>query len=307
MASTFMKQRKNSGSSSSKESLSIIEKANVTGKNKSSSSDESLTKVEKSNAVGKNKISTDDEEVVWTENDTGDIMDLMETALTNVKKKLLSKLKRGSPQLEQEDVVKKEEMEVERLEDFISSAQVNTLNVVEEINSVMKIIAEVTLESPDDEIEITEEIPDITPSDTTVGKILGNAQDSEAQENWQRLMKKLSTKRKNSIKRKSKRSQINAEEPVCMNPQVFTAYTDKDTDDNDEEDCIPDDWKPDFIPPRNKQRQNNKYNQPDVIPVDVDEDLPDEDEESPAPPPYPEVRKRMNTIPVTRRSENRYP
>ena len=96
MASTFMKQRRNSGSSSSNESLSIIEKANVTGKNKSSSSNESLTKVEKSNAVGKNKISTDDEEVVWTENDTGDIMDLMETALTNVKKKLLSKLKRAA-------------------------------------------------------------------------------------------------------------------------------------------------------------------------------------------------------------------
>ena len=197
-----MKQRRNSGSSSSNESLSILEKANVTGKNKPSSSNESLTKVEKSNAVGKNKISTDDEEVVWTENDTGDIMDLMETALNNVKKKLLSKLKRGSPQLEQEDVVKKEEMEVERLEDFISSAQVNTLDVVEEINSVMQIIAEVTLESPDDETEITEEIPDITPSDTTVGKILGNAQDSEAQENWQRLMRKLSTKRKKSIKRK---------------------------------------------------------------------------------------------------------
>jgi predicted nucleic acid-binding Zn-ribbon protein len=97
VASTFMKQRRNSGTSSSDESLSILEKANVTGKNKPSSSNESLTKVEKSNAVGKNKISTDDEEVVWTENDTGDIMDLMETALNNVKKKLLSKLKRGSP------------------------------------------------------------------------------------------------------------------------------------------------------------------------------------------------------------------
>ena len=66
MASTFMKQRRNSGSSSSNESLSILEKANVTGKNKPSSSNESITKVEKSNAVGKNKISTDNEEVVWT-------------------------------------------------------------------------------------------------------------------------------------------------------------------------------------------------------------------------------------------------
>jgi len=273
-------------------------------------SSESISGEGKSNVVEANKISKKDEieEVVWTENDTGDIMDLMETALNNVKKKLLTKLKRNNAQVEQEDVVKKEEMEVERLEDFISSVQTNTLNVVEEINSVMQIIAEVTTDNADSDMQGTEGIPDINPAETTVGQILGNDQDSEAKENWQRLMSKLSTKRKKSMKRKSKRSQMiteDLENPVCMNPQVSSYYNDVDTNDKDDEDSIPDDWKPDFIPPRNNSKQNYKNNQPDVIPVDVDERCQSEDDEETAPPPYPEVRKRINTMPQTRRSENR--
>merc|ERR1719369_1964724 len=168
----------------------------------SSSSEESNINDEKTNvaeAMERKNI----EEEVWTENDTGDIMDLMETALSNVKRKLLTKLRKNSNEYqrpEEEDVVKKEEMEVERLEDFISSVQTNTMEVVEEINSVMQIIAEVTTEDN----EVDESIPEIDPSDTTVGNILSNAQDSEAKENWQRLMRKLTTKRKRSIKRKPK-------------------------------------------------------------------------------------------------------
>ena len=126
-------------------------------------------------------------------------MDLMETALSNVKRKLLTKLRKNSNEYqrpEEEDVVKKEEMEVERLEDFISSVQTNTMEVVEEINSVMQIIAEVTTEDN----EVDESIPEIDPSDTTVGNILSNSQDSEAKENWQRLMRKLTTKRKKQWK-----------------------------------------------------------------------------------------------------------
>ena len=72
----------------------------------------------------------------------------------------------------------------------------------------MQMIAEVTVDSADVDIEVSEEIPDITPSDTRVGKILEDEQDNKAQENWQRLMRKLSTKRKKSIKRKSKKSQM---------------------------------------------------------------------------------------------------
>ena len=265
----------------------------------SSSTEESTDKNEKANVDAQNK-KEDIEEVIWTANDTGDIMDLMETALTNVKSKLLTKMKRNSSQLDQLDVVKKEEMEVERLEDFISSAQTNTMDVVGEINSVMQIIAEVTSDDLDFDVELDGNIPEINPSDTSVGKLLGNDQDSEAKENWQRLMRKLSTKRKKSIKRKSKRKE--SENTVCMNPQVWSSEhndaSDFDTIENDDEDCIPDDWKPDFIPSRD--RLNKKSNQPDVIPVDVGEQYQEEVRMEEVPP-----RRRINSIPQSRRSENR--
>ena len=304
MMSPFMKQSRNSSS----EDLQ-----NVPGK--SSNAVPELSAAEEQNDIT-NKIGKDEEieDVVWTEDDTSDIMDLMETALNNVKMKLLSKLKRKSTQPEQVDVVKKEEMEVERLEDLISTAQDSTLNVVEEINSVMQIIAEVTVDSADVDKEVSEEIPDITPSDTRVGKILADEQDNKAQENWQRLVRKLATKRKKSIRWKSKRSQMNDNVPddkACMNPQVPDNDDTSEVDavDNDEEDCIPDDWKPDFIPPSfNNKRQLNKFNQPDVVPVDVDNNLGDEDDDDndeAAPPPYTVTIRRQNTLPLTRRSENR--
>ena len=278
-----------------------------------SSSEESNSKVEKT-TVGEVRERKNIEEEVWTENDTGDIMDLMETALSNVKRKLLTKLRKNSTEYqrpEEEDVVKKEEMEVERLEDFISSVQTNTMEVVEEINSVMQIIAEVTTEDN----EVDENIPEIDPSDTTVGNILSHAQDSEAKENWQRLMRKLTTKRKRSMKRKPKRNDTkfdDSENPVCMNPQVYPSLDDcstsnVDTNDNVEEDCIPEDWKPDFIPSNNKDRAHLKNDQPDVIPVEVHEDIDDDyddDDAEEVSSPYSETKRRM-TIPQTRRSENR--
>ena len=51
-----------------------------------------LSAAEEQNYVSK-QISKDDEveDMEWTEDDTSDIMDLMETALNNVKMKLLSK------------------------------------------------------------------------------------------------------------------------------------------------------------------------------------------------------------------------
>jgi len=278
------------------------------GKTSGSSSEDLIHKNDKAILVEENIKGSIEE--VWTENDTGDIMDLMETALTNVKKKLLTKLKRSSTQSsEQVDIVKKEEMEVERLEDFISSVQTNTMEVVEEINSVMQIIAEVTTE----DTEVDADIPEIDPADTRVGFILGTAQDNEARENWQRLMRKLSTKRKKSIKRKSKRNTRkfeDSESTVCMNPQVSSNFNEHNTYDfytneNDEEDCIPEDWKPDFIPTYAKEGMHLKNNQPDLIPVDVEEHYHDEDYTEEVSSPHPQVRKRMNTIPQTRRSENR--
>ena len=276
----------------------------------SSYSEESGSKDEETN-VAEAKERKNLEEEIWTENDTGDIMDLMETALTNVKKKLLTKLRRSSTEKQSPDhvdVVKKEEMEVERLEDFISSVQTNTMEVVEEINSVMQIIAEVTTEDN----EVDENTPEIDPSDTTVGSILSNAQDSEAKENWQRLMRKLTTKRKRSIKRKPKRNEKkfdDSENPVCMNPQVYPSLDnhntfDFDTTDIVEDDCIPEDWKPDFIPSNSMDGAHLKNNQPDVIPVEVNEDSNYDNNAEEGSSPYSETKRRM-TIPQTRRSENR--
>ena len=74
--------------------------------------------------------------------------------------------------------------------------------------------------------------------------------------------------------------------------------SDFDTIENEDEDCIPDDWKPDFIPSRD--RLNKKSNQPDVIPVDVGEQYQEEVRMEEVPP-----RRRINSIPQSRRSENR--
>ena len=234
-----------------------------------------------------NAIRKDSEDIVWTENDTGDMMDLMETALNNMKKKVLLKLRRNSS-VDTEDVVEKEEKEVERLENFVSSAQVNTLNVVEEINSVMQIIAEVTTNS-EDTSSCTEEIPEITPTETTVGKILETSNDRTAQENWQRLMSKLSEKRKKSIKRRKHKRPANEFEMEDKN----------ETSQVHEEDLIPDDWKPDFIPVTRTKVNNDAYNQPDVIPRDVDTEMEKQSKSKHKP------MKRTYTLPVTRRSENR--
>ena len=71
------------------------------------------------------------------------------------------------------------------------------------------------------------------------------------QEDWHRLVRKLSTKRK---KRKEKKRE--------------TKELDHDEDD------IPDDWQPDFIP----KTENNYANQPDVVPAcSSDEHLNDAD------------------------------
>jgi len=239
----------------------------------------------------------DSEDIVWTDNDTGDMMDLMETALNNMKKKVLLKLRRNSS-VDTEDVVEKEEKEVEQLENFVSFAQVNTLNVVEEINSVMQIIAEVTTNC-EDTTSCTEEIPEITPTETTVGKILETSNDRTAQENWKRLMSKLSDKRKKSIKRrKHKRPAIEFEREDKNNFEGLDSNAFQ-TPEVHEEDLIPDDWKPDFIPVTRTRVNSDAYNQPDVIPRDVDTDMEKQSQSK-----YKQM-KRTYTLPVTRRSENR--
>ena len=71
------------------------------------------------------------EDTEWTEGDTGELMDIMETALTRVRRRIatkLGRLGRGGSQ---------SSLGEPSLESLVTSAHTSTLGVVEEINNGM--------------------------------------------------------------------------------------------------------------------------------------------------------------------------
>ena len=107
----------------------------------------------------------------------------------------------------------------------------------------MQIMAQVTVELTKEEEEELENVEDIAGSETVVGRILEEEGDSQKTENWKKLVRKLSNKRKKSLKLQKKKQRERVE--AC----------------EDTEDDIPDDWRPDFIPREVRQPQA----QPDLV------------------------------------------
>ena len=161
----------------------------------------------------------------WTERDTQSMMDLMEVALKRVKEKLKNKRKAGC-----EDEGLGEDIEVEQLEDQVLEATNETMTVLKEITSVMQVIAEVTIEEHEEEeedakgegnnkekeeedIDKEEEVEDDKEDEDededdlklleegVVGKALAGEPESDQ---WSGLVKRLSTRRSQRRRKKSK-------------------------------------------------------------------------------------------------------
>ena len=162
----------------------------------------------------------------WTERDTQSMMDLMEVALKRVKEKLKNKRKAGC-----EDEGLGEDIEVEQLEDQVLEATNETMTVLKEITSVMQVIAEVTIEEHEEEEEEDgkgegnnsldgeeenkeedsdkeEEVEDDKDEDDlklleegVVGKALAGEPEADQ---WSGLVKRLSTRRSQRRRKKSK-------------------------------------------------------------------------------------------------------
>ena len=162
----------------------------------------------------------------WTEKDTQSMMDLMEVALKRVKEKLKNKRKAGC-----EDEGLGEDIEVEQLEDQVLEATNETMTVLKEITSVMQVIAEVTIEEHEEEEEEDgkgegnnsldgeeenkeehsdkeEEVEDDKDEDDlklleegVVGKALAGEPEADQ---WSGLVKRLSTRRSQRRRKKSK-------------------------------------------------------------------------------------------------------
>ena len=165
----------------------------------------------------------------WTERDTQSMMDLMEVALKRVKEKLKNKRKAGC-----EDEGLGEDIEVEQLEDQVLEATNETMTVLKEITSVMQVIAEVTIEEHEEEEERKgegnntfdgeeenkeeesdkqEEVEDDKEDEYqddddlklleegVVGKALAGEPEAEQ---WSGLVKRLSTRRSQRRRKKSK-------------------------------------------------------------------------------------------------------
>ena len=166
----------------------------------------------------------------WTERDTQSMMDLMEVALKRVKEKLKNKRKAGC-----EDEGLGEDIEVEQLEDQVLEATNETMTVLKEITSVMQVIAEVTIEEHEEEEEDAKgegnnsfdgyrekEEEDIDKEETVeddkededededyiklleegvVGKALAGEPEADQ---WSGLVKRLSTRRSQRRRKKSK-------------------------------------------------------------------------------------------------------
>ena len=110
----------------------------------------------------------------------------------------------------------------------------------------MQIMAQVTVELTKEEEEELENVEDIAGSETVVGRILEEEGDSQKTENWKKLVRKLSNKRKKSLKLQKKKQRERVE--AC----------------EDTEDDIPDDWRPDFIP-KDWQVGTPDQSQPDLV------------------------------------------
>ena len=160
----------------------------------------------------------------WTERDTQSMMDLMEVALKRVKEKLKNKRKAGC-----EDEGLGEDIEVEQLEDQVLEATNETMTVLKEITSVMQVIAEVTIEEHEEEeedgkgegnntfdgeeenkqeeVEDDKEDEDQDEDDLklleegVVGKALAGEPEADQ---WSGLVKRLSTRRSQRRRKKSK-------------------------------------------------------------------------------------------------------
>ena len=162
----------------------------------------------------------------WTERDTQSMMDLMEVALKRVKEKLKNKRKAGC-----EDEGLGEDIEVEQLEDQVLEATNETMTVLKEITSVMQVIAEVTIEEHEEEEEDgkgegnntfdgeeenkeeedrdkEETVEDDKDEDDlklleegVVGKALAGEPEADQ---WSGLVKRLSTRRSQRRRKKSK-------------------------------------------------------------------------------------------------------
>ena len=161
----------------------------------------------------------------WTERDTQSMMDLMEVALKRVKEKLKNKRKAGC-----EDEGLGEDIEVEQLEDQVLEATNETMTVLKEITSVMQVIAEVTIEEHEEEeedakgegnnkekeeedIDKEEEVEDDKEDEDededdlklleegVVGKALAGEPEADQ---WSGLVKRLSTRRSQRRRKKSK-------------------------------------------------------------------------------------------------------
>ena len=61
---------------------------------------------------------------------------------------------------------------------------------------VMQIMAQVTVSLTSEQEEELEDVEDISDSDTVVGRLLEEDQDNRGKENWRKLVRKLSNKRK---------------------------------------------------------------------------------------------------------------
>ena len=83
------------------------------------------------------KLDTTEDEAAedWTEKDTSDLMDIMETALTKVKKGLRNKLGKLSSGGKKSTHHSNDTLNsLDSLESFVHKAQANTVHVVSEIN-----------------------------------------------------------------------------------------------------------------------------------------------------------------------------
>ena len=127
------------------------------------------------------------ESSVWTENDTNDLMDIMESVLNIVKRKI--ELEQGN-----------EENENERLEELVESVQA----INDEINSVMMLISDITSESLNGDPRSFINISDLKRSDSSMGKVLDEAQDKTNYEKLKSLSEKLLNIRKIKLEDSSK-------------------------------------------------------------------------------------------------------
>ena len=118
----------------------------------------------------------------------------------------------------------------------------------------MKIMTEVTVEAEGGETDASEEVAE----DGAVGLFLAEEGDTSSRDNWTRLVRKLSSRRRRSRRR---RHQDGEEE-------VVEVEAEDEADAEEDEDDVPDDWKPDFIP----KHEAHSCPRPDVVPTNLPED-----------------------------------